>query len=397
MKIENIYHEFEKIIRKLYKDELLKKNVPLHRPIFNKKITENFSSLFKSNFVSTAGKATTEFEKKICQITQSKYCIATSSGTSALHVILHSLGASDKHEVITQSLTFIGTANAISYTGASPVFIDSNIKNFGMSDVDLDNFLSKNYLKTKNGVINKKTSKVLLACIPVHVFGVPASISKIKDICKKWGIYLIEDCAESLFSKKNGKHLGNFGIASAISFNGNKIITTGGGGAVVTNNKNLSKKIANLTTTCKKKHPHKFIHFDLGFNYRMPALNAQLGLSQLESSSEIIQNKRMVHNFYLNWAMNHNLEIHDVLDKSEFSNYWLNIVIFKNKYQKNQFINKCLSKGINVRSIWNLMHTLTFYKNNQRSEILNAKKIYDHSVCLPSSVSYLNLNSKNYL
>jgi len=250
--------------------------IPLHEPRFDGNEKKYLNECIDSTFVSSVGKFVDQFEEKIADYTGAKYAIATSNGTSALHMslILANVGRND--EVITQPLTFVATCNAISYCGATPIFIDVDKDTMGLSPSILHEFLRKNtYIKSQQ-CVNNKTGKVIKACIPMHTFGHPCRIDEIKDICDKRHIFLIEDAAESLGSLYKGMHTGIYGEMGVMSFNGNKIITAGGGGCIITNDENLAKKAKHLTTTAKMPHKWEYVHDLIGYNYRMPNLNAAL-------------------------------------------------------------------------------------------------------------------------
>ena len=265
---------------KSYYDE---ESIPLHRPIFSGNEKEYLIQCIDSNFVSSVGDGIIEFENKIAKFVGSKYAVAVVNGTSALHIALKLSNVKPGDEVITQALTFVATCNAISYLGAHPNFIDVDKKTMGLSPDALSLFLEQNAIIDKKGkTINKSTGKIIAACVPMHTFGHPCRINKIITICEKFHIPVIEDAAESLGSKYKNRSTGLFGSCGILSFNGNKIITTGGGGMIVTDDKNLALLCKHLTTTAKKPHIYYYNHDQIGYNYRMPNLNAVFGLAQME-------------------------------------------------------------------------------------------------------------------
>ena len=274
------------------------KPIPLHEPRFVGNEKKYLNECIDSTFVSSVGKFVDEFEKKIANYTGAKYAIATSNGTSALHasLLLANVGQSD--EVITQPLTFVATCNAISYCGANPIFIDVDKETMGLSPSALKDFLENNTSIINQQCINNSTGKVVKACVPMHTFGHPCRIDEIKDICDKYHIFLIEDAAESLGSMYKNKHTGTYGQIGVISFNGNKIITSGGGGCIITNDKELAKKAKHLTTTAKTPHKWNFDHDMVGYNYRMPNLNAALLVAQLENLDSFINSKHKLAGIY---------------------------------------------------------------------------------------------------
>jgi aminotransferase in exopolysaccharide biosynthesis len=262
--------------------------IPLHRPIFEGNERQYLIDCIDSNFVSSVGKKVTEFEEKVAKFTGTKYAVATVNGTAALHVAIELAGVKPGDEIISQALTFIATCNAISYAGAKPVFVDVDVDTMGLSPLALKRFLEENAEKKKNGTFNKITGKKISACLPMHTFGFPCRIAEISDICADWNIALIEDAAESLGSYAGSFHTGTFASMATLSFNGNKIITTGGGGMIITNDAELAKRAKHITTTAKVPHPYEFVHDQIGYNYRMPNLNAALGCAQIERLEEFL-------------------------------------------------------------------------------------------------------------
>ncbi len=374
-----------RLIKKNFKNE---KIINLHRPIFIGNEKKYINKTIDSTFVSSVGSTVKKFETKFKKYTNSKFAIATSSGTSALHISLILAGCNDNTEVITQPLTFVATSNAISYCGSKPIFVDVDIDNSGMSPTSLLEFLEKyGDIRNDGQCWNKKTNKVIKACLPMHSFGYSNRIDEIKKICRKFNLILVEDSAEALGSTYKGKHLGNYGQLAAFSFNGNKIITTGGGGMIVTNNEKLAKKARHISSTAKLNHKWNYFHDELGFNYRMPNLNAALGLSQIENINYFIKKKKILHNLYLDWSKRNGLNMLCDIDNSN-SNKWLNILICRNRVEKNKILNQCYKNNIFVRPAWNLLNTLPFYKNCQTFNLINSKYLFDRIVCLPSSVSY---------
>ena len=265
---------FEDVINFIQSTYQSKDFIPLHEPKFIGNEKKYLNECIDSTFVSSIGKFVDEFEEKIAKYTGARYAVATSNGTSALHIALLLANVTRNDEVITQPLTFVATCNAISYCGANPVFIDVDKETMGLSPLSLQAYLEKNaYIKNQQ-CINNKTGKVIKACVPMHTFGQPCRIDEIKEICDKYHISLIEDAAESLGSFYKNKHTGTFGQMGVMSFNGNKIITAGGGGCFITNDKELAKRAKHLTTTAKVPHKWKYTHDMIGYNYRMPNLNA---------------------------------------------------------------------------------------------------------------------------
>jgi len=360
--------------------------IPLHEPRFDGNEKKYLNECIDSTFVSSVGKFVDQFEEKIADYTGAKYAIATSNGTSALHMslILANVGRND--EVITQPLTFVATCNAISYCGATPIFIDVDKDTMGLSPSILHEFLRKNtYIKSQQ-CVNNKTGKVIKACIPMHTFGHPCRIDEIKDICDKRHISLIEDAAEGLGSLYKNKHTGTFGQMGVMSFNGNKIITAGGGGCIITNNEILAKKAKHLTTTAKTPHKWEFSHDMIGYNYRMPNLNAALLVAQLENLDSFVYQKRKLAHMYEVFFNNVDYcsFVKEPIDSK--SNYWLNSIILKDQEQRDLFLDETNSKGVMTRPIWTLMNKLTMFQNAQCGELTNAEWLEGRVVNIPSGV-----------
>ena len=332
------------------------------------------------------GQFVDEFEKKFAKYTGTNFAIAMSNGTSALHISLILADVGQNDEVITQPLNFVASCNAIKYCNAQPVFIDVDNDTMGLSPFALKDFLKKNSKVENRKCINKKTNKIIKACIAMHSFGHPCRIDQIREICDEYCIFLIEDSAESVGSFYKDKHTGTFGHLGTMSFNGNKIITSGGGGCIVTNNENMARKAKHLTTTAKVPHVWEFHHDMVGYNYRMPNLNAALLVAQLESLDDFIINKRNLalkyKNFFKNTDFNFFIE-----PKNSKSNYWLNSIILKNKHQRDFFLQETNSKQIMTRPVWTLMNKLPMFKNAQCGELKNSEWLSQRVVNIPSSVT----------
>jgi len=377
-----MFNEFINFVRDIYGT---KKNIPLHEPKFIGNEKKYLNQCIDTTFVSSFGKFVNKFEKKIAKYTGAKYAVATTNGTSALHISLILAGVEQGDEVITQPLNFIATCNAISYCKAKPIFIDVDIDTMGLSSKALRSFLEKNTKIKNNKCINKKTKKVIRACVPMHSYGHPCRVDEIKKILKKYHIFLIEDAAESLGSFYKNRHTGTFGELGVISFNGNKIVTAGGGGCILTNNKILAKKAKHMTTTAKIPHKWNFNHDMIGYNYRMPNLNAALIIAQLENLNYFLKNKRELAKKYQAFFKNTDY-IFSKEQKHSKSNYWLNIIILKNKTMRDQFLKKTNSKGVMTRPIWILMNKLPMFKNIQCDNLKNSKWLSERVVNIPSSV-----------
>ena len=363
-----------------------KKFIPLHEPSFVGNEKKYLNECIDSTFVSSVGKFVDKFEKKIAEYTGVNYAVATVNGTSALHISLLLADVDKNSEVITQSLTFVATCNAISYCNAKLIFIDVDRDTMGLSPSALRYFLEINTTVKNKQCINNKTNKVIKACLPMHSYGHPCRIDKIKEICDEYCIFLIEDAAESIGSLYKYKHTGTFGQLGTISFNGNKIITAGGGGCIVTNDKVLAKKAKHLTTTAKVPHKWDFNHDIVGYNYRMPNLNAALIVAQLEKLNDFITNKRNLANKYETFFKDMDYNFFKEPKESR-SNYWLNSIILKNKTQRDKFLEETNSNGVMTRPVWTLMNKLPMFKGAQCDDLKNSKWLEERVVNIPSSVT----------
>jgi perosamine synthetase len=343
------------------------------------------NEVIESNFVSSVGKKVDEFENTFATFTNSKFAISTVNGTAALHVALKLCNVSPGDEVITQSLTFVATCNAINYLGAKPIFIDVDKDSMGLSPEYLKKFLDANATKVNGITINNKTGAKIAACVPMHSFGMPCRINEIKNICLNWNIKLVEDCAESLGSYYMGEHTGNFGNFGVFSFNGNKVITTGGGGMLVTNNAELARKAKHITTTSKIPHKYKFIHDEVGFNYRMPNINAAIGCAQMEKLDRFLSIKRKIASEYEDFFSE--LEVDYVKNyKNAESNFWLNTILMNSSKERDSFLNATNDQGVMTRPAWTLMNKLTMFKNSQKDNLRNSQILEDTIINIPSSV-----------
>ena len=360
--------------------------IPLHEPKFMGNEKKYLNDCVDSTYVSSVGKYVDEFEEKIASYTGAKYAIATSNGTSALHVALKRLGVNENSEVLTQALSFVATVNAISYCNAKPIFIDVSKKTMGLSPKKLLKFLKKHTFMNENTeCINKSTKKVIKACVPMHTFGHPCEIDKIVSICEKFNIDVVEDAAESLGSFYKNKHTGTFGKIGVFSFNGNKIITTGGGGMIVTDDEEIAKRAKHLTTTSKVPHKWEYEHDEIGFNYRMPNINAALGVAQLENLKRYLYKKRELSFKYSQFFKDEDL-IFIQEPKDAKSNYWLQAVILKDKKQRDEFLEVTNKNGVMTRPIWKLLNVLEMYNNCQCDSLKNSKWFEKRVVNIPSSV-----------
>ena len=375
----------EKIVNFIQQTFKTKEFIPLHEPRFlgNEKMYLN--DCIDSTFVSSVGKYVDKFEEEFSKYVGSKYAVATVNGTSALHISLLLADVKDDDEVLTQPLTFIATCNAIDYCNAKPVFIDVDLDTMGMSPKVLNGFLEENCTVINGKCINKTTGKIIKACVPMHTFGHPCRIDEIKDICDKWNISLVEDSAESLGSYYKNKHTGTFGKLGAFSFNGNKIITSGGGGVIVTDDEKLAKRAKHLTTTGKVPHKYEYVHDEIGYNYRMPNLNASLLVAQLEQLDIFLKSKRELALQYKEFFASSAVDFVEELDDTK-PNYWLQAIILKDTKQRDEFLDFTNKNGVMTRPIWKLMNELEMFKNCQKVDLQNAKYLEQRVVNIPSSV-----------
>lgn len=359
--------------------------VPLHRPVFGGTEREDLAACIDSNFVSSVGNKVTEFESRVADLAGARFGIATVSGTNGLQVALRLVGVEQGNEVITQALTFVATCNAIAYLGAKPVFVDVERATLGMNPDALRAFLNE-FGDIRDGYCyNRETGRRIAACQPMHTFGHPARIDEIATICEEWLIPLVEDAAESLGSYYQGQHTGTFGRIGVFSFNGNKIITTGGGGMIVTNDESLAKRAKHLTTTAKLPHPYEFIHDELGYNFRMPNLNAALGCAQMAQISRFLEAKRKVASQYE--SLCNELAVEFVGEpKGARSNYWLNAIVLDNKEARDRFLKETNDAGVMTRPIWRLMIDLPMYADCQHDGLPISRWLEHRVVNLPSSV-----------
>lgn len=359
--------------------------VPLHRPVFEGNEKQYLVDCIDSNFVSSVGARVTEFEQQIAQFMGAKYAVATVNGTAALHVALQLVGVKRNDEVISQALTFVATCNAISYVGGKPVFIDVDRDTLGLSPCALSAWLQKHAEHRDGQAYNKQTSARLAACVPMHTFGIPCRIQQIVEVCDHWGIPIVEDTAESLGSSVHGQHTGTFGKLATLSFNGNKIITTGGGGMIVTDDEALAKHAKHLTTTAKVPHPYEFVHDEIGYNYRLPNLNAALGCAQIEKLPVMLQIKAEIAANYRQFCQQHGPHFVDAPEGSQ-PNFWLNALILESRAERDAFLTYTNERQVMTRPIWRLMNTLEMFKHCQHDGLENSRWLEERVVNIPSGV-----------
>lgn len=369
-------------VRDQYKTD---KFIPLHEPRFRGNEKKYVLDTIDSTFVSSVGAYVDQFELMMQEVTHTQKAIAVVNGTSSLQVALRLAGVTSGDEVITQALTFIATANAIVYNQATPIFIDVDLDTMGLSPLAVETFLAEFGEIRDDGCYNKSTGKRIAACMPMHTFGFPVHLDELMAVCAKWKIPVVEDAAESLGSYYKGKHTGSIGLISGFSFNGNKTITSGGGGVIVTNDMELGKHAKYLTTTAKRPHPYEFFHDELGYNFRMPNLNAALACAQLEELNGFLADKRDLASQYANLFKGLDIKFREESPNTQ-ANYWLMCVELEDKAEREDFLKYTNESGIMTRPIWNLMYRLPMYTACQRDEQRNAEFLEDRIVNIPSSV-----------
>jgi perosamine synthetase len=377
-----MYNSFVTFVKQLYGNQ----QVPLHAPVFLGNEKKYLNECIDTTFVSSVGKFVDRFEEQLAAYTGAKKVVACVNGTNALFLSLKLVGVEKGDEVLTQPLTFVATSNSIAYIGASPIFIDVDIDTMGMSPTSLRTWLSENALIKDGSCYNKLNGNRIKACLPMHTFGHPAKIDEIKVICDEYNIELVEDAAEALGSLYKGKHVGNFGKVGVLSFNGNKILTTGGGGALMFNDLELAARAKHLSTQAKVAHKWEFIHDEIGYNYRMPNINAALGCAQLEVLDFVLKNKRET-------ALAYQSFFHNFEDATSFyepsdckSNYWMSVLLLKDRADLDAFLEFTNKNGVMTRPSWQMMNKLSMFDNCQTDDLINTQWLVDRVVNIPSGV-----------
>jgi len=359
--------------------------IPLHKPTFSGNEKKYVLDTIESTFVSSVGKFVGDFEGAIEGYTGSCKAVATVNGTAALHTALYMAGVKSGDIVITQALTFVATCNALFHMGVEPAFVDVSPISLGLCPKALDIFLEENATVDEKGrCIHKVTKKHISAIVPMHTFGHPVQLDELVEVCDRWNIALIEDAAESLGSFYKGKHTGTFGQFGALSFNGNKVITTGGGGIVLCRSESEGAHTKYVTTTAKVPHPYEFFHDEAGFNYRMPNLNAALGCAQMEVLPEYISSKRELASQYNELFKGSDFEFVTEPEYAQ-SNYWLNAVICPTGNARDELLKNTNDKGVMTRPVWQLMHRLPMFKDAQRGDLSVSERLEATLVNLPST------------
>lgn len=359
--------------------------IPLHAPYFHGNEKKYLEECIDTTFVSSVGKFVDQFEEMVAAYTGAAKAVVCVNGTNALHMAMMLVGVERDDEVITQALTFIATANAISYIGAHPVFLDVDLDTLGLSPKAVSSWLENNAVLKDGICYNKTTNRRISACVPMHTFGHPVHLDELVSVCEAWNIPLVEDAAESLGSFYKDKHTGTFGKVSAISFNGNKTITTGGGGMLLFNDAELGTYAKHLTTQAKVPHKWEFVHDHIGYNYRMPNINAALGCAQMEELEYILSNKRETANAYKAFFAGSDIRFVSEPEGCQ-SNYWLNAVIMPDKSAQLAFLESTNAAGVMTRPIWELMNRLPMFQSCQTDDLVNTQWLADRVVNIPSSV-----------
>lgn len=370
--IREKFHEPEKLI-------------PLHAPYFGGNEKKYLLDTIASTFVSSVGVYVDKFEEMMQELTTTKKAIAVVNGTAALQVALRLAGVKKGNEVITQALTFVATANSILFNSAIPVFLDVDVDTMGLSPNAVASFLDENGELRDDGCYNKTSGNKIAACVPMHTFGFPVHLDELVAVCEKWKIPIVEDAAESLGSYYKGKHTGSIGQLGTFSFNGNKTVTCGGGGAIVTNNIQWGELGKYLTTTAKKPHPYEYFHDELGYNFRMPNLNAALACAQLEQLDGFLENKRELANIYNDYFKSQGVKFRTELPETK-ANYWLMCIELESKQERDAFLKETNQNKVMTRPIWALMTTLPMYKECLHDELINSNYLAERIVNIPSSV-----------
>lgn len=369
-------------VREIYQTDAF---IPLHEPRFGGNEKRYLNDVIDSTFVSSVGPYVGEFERKIAEYCGAKHAVATVNGTAALHIALRLAGVRPGDEVVTQAATFVATCNAIVYCGAEPVFVDIDAATLGLAPDALAEFLERGCERRDGAVYNKTSGRRVAACLPMHVFGHPCDMVGLLKVCESYGMPVVEDAAEALGSRIGERHCGTLGRLGVLSFNGNKILTTGGGGMILTDDDELARQAKHLTTTAKLAHAWKFEHDQVAYNYRMPNLNAALGLAQLEQLPAFVESKRALAGRYLGWARANGAEIFQEPAGAR-SNYWLNALLLDDAAQRDAFLEYSNARGVMTRPLWSLMSCLPMYRHCQTDGLSQSRRLAERLVNLPSSV-----------
>ena len=373
--------QFVEIVKKMYGKDF----VPLHEPTFNEKEVEYVTDCVKTGWVSSVGAYVKKFEEELAKFVGVKRAVAVVNGTAALHIALKVAGVEAEDEVLMPSLTFIATANAVNYCNAIPHFIDVHRDTLGIDPYKLDGYLQQ-IGEVRNGeFFNKQTNRRIKALVPMHTFGHAVHLNELVELAEKYHLVLVEDAAESLGTYYQGKHTGSFGKINAMSFNGNKIITTGGGGAILTDDEDLADYAKHLTTTAKKTHKWEYVHDEIGYNYRMPNINAALGCAQLEKLEQFLHAKKELTKTYK--QLLENIDGVQLFMQPAFSNsnYWLQTLLLDESTDRNEVLTFLNENGVMSRPIWQPMHELDMFKNCPSMDLTLTETLKEQIVNIPST------------
>lgn len=359
--------------------------VPLHEPTFNDKEVEYVTDCIKTGWVSSVGSYVTRFEEDLAKFVGVKRAVAVVNGTAALHIALKVAGVEVNDEVLMPSLTFIATANAVSYLQAIPHFVDVERNTLGVDAIALRNYLEEISEVRNSELFNKQTNRRIKALVPMHTFGHPVALDELIKLCEELNLVLVEDAAESLGSYYKGKHTGSFGKVNAMSFNGNKIITTGGGGAILTNDEKLADYAKHLTTTAKVPHKWDYVHDEIGYNYRMPNINAALGCAQLEKMPSFIRQKRNLTEKYMQ-IVSKTTGVQLFNEPVDcISNYWLQTLTLDDSHHRDEVLAFLNDNGVMSRPIWTPMHKLRMYQNCPKADLSVTEQLNQSIINIPST------------
>ena len=383
-----MHEELISLIRDIYKTH---EPIGIHMPCLTETVVDEISSVIYSGMVATNGSKVDEFEKLLSDYIGGQDVIATVNGTSALFLTLYALGVQPNDLVITQSLSFVATANVIKQIGADPVFLDISREDWCLSPESLRNFLEQETHIIRDECVHKNTGRRVKAILPVHNLGLPGDISTIKAIAADWQLNVIEDAAEGLGSKYQGKHIGTEGDLGILSFNGNKLLTTGGGGAVISKPGLISERIKRLSTTAKQPHPYEYHHSEPAFNLRMPAVNAAMGVAQMTYLDEMILAKRQLSEAYQEFFDGSEYQI-ITEPEGTVSNYWLNAVLCPSVKDRTDLLEETIEKGIQTRAIWQPLHFMPMFSKCIKGNLSVTEELSPRTVCLPSSVPPIHPN-----
>lgn len=364
-----------------------KQFIPLHEPNLGPNTWTYVKECLDTNWVSSVGRFVDRFEQALAEYTGTRRAVVVVNGTAALHISLKLVGVEAGDEVLMPALTFVATANAISYCGAIPHFVDSEERTLGLDPVKLADYLREHAQVRGDGCYNRQTGRRIRAVVPMHTFGHPVDIDRLVEVCREFQLELVEDAAESLGSYYKGRHTGNWGRVSALSFNGNKIVTTGGGGAIITNDESLANLAKHLTTTAKVPHRWAYEHDQIGYNYRMPNINAALGCAQLEQIDDFLNSKRLLAEQYRRTF--EGVQGVRLVVEPEFakSNYWLNALLLDEEYAlwRDELLARTNDVGVMTRPVWQLMHKLPMFRGCPRMDLPIAESLERRLINLPSS------------